>query len=58
MKVKANFPFGQSNKPWVASVVEFTSAQIILLPVGCEPNRSMTGGGVWVRGVEEEVDVQ
>lgn len=53
MKVKANFPFGQSNKPWVASVVEFTSAQVILLP-----NRSMTGGGVWVRGVEEEVDVQ
>ena len=45
VKVKANFPSIQSNKLWVASVVELTSARVILLPVRHEPNGNLSGGG-------------
>lgn len=42
--MKANFPSVPSNKVWVASVVKLTSARAVLLPVRCEPNRSLPGG--------------
>lgn len=58
VKVKANFPSIQFNKVCVASGVELTSTQVILLPVRCEPNKSLLGGRPSDGGGKAVLDVQ